>query len=131
MILENIPARFDDVIKKTFATLPEVRQFLLNHERKNLAIEKTKEQIKIAELSNFGKKFEARHVLECIEMCAKCFCNAALNHKKEQVLSAAEYQRRVDEAEKLKNTEEEYLDDQKELKASEKLIVFRPGSVGK
>lgn len=125
--METVEIQFDAYLKRKLETKPNVLSFLLNHERRAVAIERTKEQIHIAEHSNFGKKFNAKHVKEMIETCAAAFANAALNYKEQQLLSELEKSRLVNEATKIERYEAEFEEDQKELINGK--ITSRPGGV--
>lgn len=101
----EITIAFNAWIAQRFAEKQEICNFLINHERKGKCIEKLCEQIRIAELSNIRKVFDQRRYKQLIEAVAQMFCAAALEQASQEAMSAAERQRRMSEANHLKECE--------------------------
>lgn len=104
-MFSQIRDEFDAYITKNIKNL-EVRSFLVQHERKNVCIEKLCEQIRIAELSNIGRDFNLEKWRLCIHSVARMFAQACLRHQEEKILSDAEIARRLSESRKLEHAEE-------------------------
>lgn len=111
---------FDNQIKETFKNKTEVKNWLLNHERKNTCIDNLMSEIKKTELK--------KAVLlnrETIEMLGKDYANSfskiSLRYQEEQAISAMERSRRLKDAEeneeiaKLFEEEVEQIDRSREL----------------
>lgn len=105
-MIADVSQRFNDHISKVFVSKPEVRNFLLNHERKANCIANLCEQIRIAELSNIRHTFNVLKYSRVIESVVEMFCSACLKHKEEELLSRAERQKRLDEANTLEYAKE-------------------------
>lgn len=117
---------FDGFIKSKFAEKPNIMNFLLTYERKPECIKKLCEQIRLTELSNFGRKFDAQHFRYVVTEMARLFCETVLEYQEQQIMSHAERQRRIDENNRLDNLEEEWEADQKEF-LDDKKVVSYPG----
>lgn len=94
---------FDEHLKTVFASKPDILRFLLNHERKNLCLERLAKEIRMAELSQKvgGSAFNISKLRACIETTANIFALAALEAKKKELLSLMELKRLEDEAAKV------------------------------
>jgi hypothetical protein len=107
-MLNIVVARhFNAFIEKTFKPKESVKNFLLKHERKELCINNLVTALKTLELTKpqlLGKD----EVKQISEDFARMFCKAALDYAEEKALSEAERQRRISEAERIKNLEAEY-----------------------
>lgn len=117
---------FNSFIIRTFRSY-NIRQFLLNHERKPVVIERICDQIRRAEMSNIGGRFEIRRFTQLIEAAAQMFVDAALKNAEEKAISHAEMVRRMDEGARIENIAQEFASLQ--LEAESTAIVSRPGSV--
>jgi len=117
---------FDSFLVSTFKA-ESIRNYLLNHERKQVCIGKVCEQIRIAELSNLKGRFDLWRWRQVIEACAGIFANAALNHAEEKALTQAERTRRLDEACRMDNLKAEF--DALAEEALSTKLVSRPGAV--
>jgi hypothetical protein len=101
----------------------EIRRFLWNHERKPKVIDNLCEQIKICEKRDYSIKFDAKKYAKVIHETAKMFCEAALEKAKQDQLTQAERQRRIDEADKINQIEQEFEAEQAEA-MSDKIISY-------
>ena len=117
---------FNSFIIHTFKS-HVIRDFLLTHERKPVVIEKICEQVRKAEMSNIGRKFEIRRFTQLIEAASRMFADAALKNAEEKALSHAEMVRRMDESIRMENIEAEF--ESLQLEAESPVLVSRPGSV--
>lgn len=118
---------FDGYLREKFAAKPDILRFLLQHERKPLCMENLCTQIRIAELSNIGKRFNQRRYHFVICEIAKLFASAALEQVEQKLLSHAEVQRRIDEANIYETAQQCISELEKE--ARDTRLVSRPGSV--
>lgn len=95
---EQIAKIFNDRIKKVFKEKPELLKFFLNHERKNLCLDRLVKEMRQAQymvgavLRDDEKG--RRNYYEMIEHTADLFCRACLGQKEGEVMSAAEKRRR-------------------------------------
>jgi hypothetical protein len=127
-----VSIEFDRCIRKICRKLKEhsreeILKALLEHDRKGACIDHTCEAIRVAESrANIGGKFEISRFRLFIETTAGMFCNAALTHFKEQAISQAEKQRRIDDANRMANIEAEFEADQAE--ALDSRIRSYPGA---
>ena len=101
----DVARKFDALIRETFKR-EEIRRFLLNHERKPVAIQNLCTQIRIAELSNIRKKFDLEQYNFVIKEVMKMFAQAALNHKEQMMLSHSEKARLTHEAHHLERCQD-------------------------
>lgn len=124
MIIQ-ITAEFDSWLQSKFQGKPDIQRFLLNHERKHLCIQEVLQEIRKAELSNIGGRFEVTRYKLLIHTCAQMFANVAINHKHQQLLSSAERQRRIDEDGKYDRAAEILAEAEKEALSDK--IVSLPG----
>ncbi len=88
---------FDARIAEKFRTLPEVRKFLLTHERKEICIDNLCEQIQICERKLYSILFQAEDYKDTIHTVADMFCERALKKAEEDSISANERIRRMNE----------------------------------
>lgn len=97
--------KFKDTINKTFREKTEIKAFLLNHERFDLAVKKTVANIANAEqaVGSLTVKETAERIAE--ESC-KFFCGVALDHKARELRTEAEKQAEIDKAMLYKRAEE-------------------------
>lgn len=108
----------------------EIISALLNHERKPSCIDKVCEQLRDAEMKcNIGGEFKVKRFLPLIHCAADMFCNLALTHLKEQAISNAERQRKIDEANRIANIEQEFEAEQKDL--TDPRIKSYPGAAAR
>lgn len=107
MLRLEIQKHFDEFINETFKTNTAIRDFILNHERKNICIDNLTMHLKKIELTrpNYVGPGEVRLLAKDY---ARMFSRAALDHKEEQLLSEAERNRKISEADYFKNLEEQY-----------------------
>ncbi len=110
MIGPYVKLFFDEFIKDRFGTKPDVLNFLMQHERRDACFKGICEQVVKAELSNIGKRMDIRRVKLLTEAGARMFCDAALKHAEEKILTQAEKQRRIDDASRLENLQAELVD---------------------
>lgn len=107
---------FIEALMKAYNTKPEVMNFLLNHERLDIAIERITHQIRQIEFGPIGKRFTAQQFQTVVVEGAKWFAIFARQHADEHLLSHAERQRRIDQENELSNFEAEQAELKKELK---------------
>lgn len=98
MIKSLVISFFDEWVADTFKSRPIVKDFLNRHERRGSCIDAIVRQVQLAELGNLGKRLNLRMIKSLVEAGAKMFANAAIGYAEEQALSAAETQRRIDQA---------------------------------
>lgn len=79
---------FNSWIETVFKKKPDMQKFLLNHERKTLAIDKCCEQVRLYEWQTMSPKRLTVH--EIIATSARLFCSMALKQKEQQLLSKNE-----------------------------------------
>lgn len=123
-MLHQLVARiFDQTINERFKAKPNVRDFLIRHERKEVVLNNICQQIRMCELSSIRTKFDAEKLLWVVTEMAVFFAKTALDHKQEQMLSKAEVNRRVSDADKFKQLQEQFDKDQEEA-LSAKIISY-------
>jgi hypothetical protein len=96
----EIKKYFDSYLISTFKS-ESIRNYLLNHERKQRCIDRVCEQIRMAELGQLKQRMDIWRWRTLVEACAKIFANAALQHAEESALTQAEKMRRIDEATRI------------------------------
>lgn len=104
MFLFDVGERFDKFLRETFKEKTEIRDFLLSHERKRLAIENLCNQIVIAE-GRSRLKFSPAHYQKMCEEGARLFAKAAIEAHIQSRWSPAEVARRSDELSRQKEIE--------------------------
>jgi len=117
-LTRQIEIVFNSFILQLFKDKPEILRFLLNHERKQQVLVHVCQQISIAENSNIRTRFDAAKHNFLIFECVKMFCNAALMHAEQGLLSHAERSRLIDKANRIVNLEEQFTEEQKEFEKS-------------
>ena len=117
---------FDSWILSKFKS-ENIRNLLLRHERKSICVTRTCEQIRIAELGRFRHTFSIERYRTVIESVAKMFCDAVLKHAEESAISHAEMMRRIDKANELDQTRQEFEEMEREVLSGK--ITSRPGAV--
>ena len=86
----DVETKFNQFIHQTFLAKPHIQKFLLNHERKKVAIENLCEQIRLAELGLPGKmRMNQKKYVSLIHGIARMFCDAALTAKEHEIMSEA------------------------------------------
>lgn len=110
-------------ITEAFKKAPELKNFLLKHERKALFVNNMCQQIKIIERSKFRIKFEKRMYLKTILQMTQTWAKQALDAERDRRLTENEKQRRIKESEELDQFEKENEDMTKDL-LSQKIQVF-------
>lgn len=123
---QEVQKEFDTFLIHTFKN-ESIRNYLINHERKERVIDRVCDQIEQCERAVFSIKFDAYKYRTVIYECAKLFSDTALKHAEEKALSYAEKQRRIHEADHIKRCEEFMVDMDKEAKSIK--LVSTPGSV--
>lgn len=101
---------FNDYINDKFKLKPDIKAFLMNHERKEKCLLEVTTQVRIAELSNNRRGMDMHKIRILSEAGARMFCEAALQYAEEGILSSAERQRRVDVAERADKLQDELID---------------------
>ena len=94
---------FDDRIKSVFKIDPNIQRFLLNHERKNLCLERLAREIRTAELARPKNctVFNIAKLRLCVATTADLFARAALENRKKELMSIMEMKRLEEEASKI------------------------------
>lgn len=104
-MLLDVKQIFEDHLKTTLITQPEVLKFVLNHERKDLCIRNLCDQILVSE-RKLRAKFDQKKYKLMIESIANQFAQAAIDLKKQEILSQSEKKRLIKQADSLKEAEE-------------------------
>ena len=112
-MISDVTKRFDNALTDAFKIKQNVLNFLLNHERKKLVIDKLCEQILLAERGVIIMTAEKYQSL--IKDIALFFAQNAILHKEEQILSDTERLRRIADADRLKHAQENFDTMTKEL----------------
>lgn len=108
----------------------EITRALLEHERKDVCVQRVCDQIRDAENKcNIGGRLELKRFKLLIDAAAVMFCDAALEHMKQRTISQAERQRRIDEANRIQNIEQEFEEEQKDL--TDPRIKSYPGAAAR
>lgn len=87
----------ENCIKNTFATKPEVRDWLLRHDRRATFEDNLLTEIRKTELSRPGL-LKADTIVYIAKEYAKTFCHCAINAKEKELMTEGEVQRRRHEA---------------------------------
>ena len=103
---------FDDTIKSIFKSKPDIIRMLLDHETKPKCIDELCYQIKLAELGSV--KIDVIKYKLMITEIAKLFANAALEKKKQELLSDNERKRLIKDSDHIKEANEIVSDLNKE-----------------
>ena len=93
-----LASEFDKEITSMFKEKTEIRNFLLNHERKDLCINNLVTEVRKSEI-NSAFKMNKEHVITIAKEYAKTFSSAALKYAEEQAVSSLERERRIRKAE--------------------------------
>lgn len=121
---------FDSYLQQILAPKPEVLRFILNHERKPLAIRIACEQIEIAEShAKLRQVFDVSKYNGIIFQCAKMFASFALTNAEQKALSDIEVRKRIAEHNRIQDITAEFAEMEKEV-ASGKLTSY-PGQTAK
>ena len=105
----TIEALFNKEINKVFSSKPDIEKFLVNHERKNLAIDNILGEIRVCEL-RVPQLMHTKTFNEIISSSARIFCKLALEDA--EVRSMTSLQRSMAEKEAQAMQEEfDSLDD--------------------
>ncbi len=100
-MLLDVKILFDEYLRKNFKHKPDVLDFLLNHERKEVCIRNLCDQIQVCEKRSKVKlNFDAKAYKLSIEEVAKMFASAAVNAKVAALVSSVERHRRESEESK-------------------------------
>lgn len=113
----EIKQYFDSYLVSTFKS-ENIRNYLLNHERKQRCIDRVCEQIRMAELGQLKQRMNIWRWRTLVEACAKIFAEAALKHAEEAAISHAEMIRRIDKATEMERFAEEFDAEQKWVEAN-------------
>ena len=127
-MLTTITLEFNAALTRIFGEKPEVLSYLLNHERKNICIERLCEQAFIAERKMRGQ-FTTSGMLKIVDAGARIFAKAALDTAEVQAMSHAEKMRQRVEADHIKDCEAAMVDLEKE--ALDKRLHSFPGQVAR
>jgi len=100
-MLVGVEKIFDEHIRFRFLSKPDVAQYLINHERKPLVLNNLCEQVKLAENSNIGVRFNGPQFKQIVKAGADLFAKAALDYLEENLITQAEKARRISEASEL------------------------------
>lgn len=98
MFRQNVEREYDRFIKEKFKPLPQIVDFLIRHTNRDRSIDAICDQILIYERGR--RRHDLTYWKKIVEAGARSFCDAALRHQEEKLLSAAERMRRMDEAKK-------------------------------
>lgn len=97
MLIHDITAIFDQEVRRLFKDQPKVKEFILNHERKNLCIENLDVEIRKMQLvptfTLLKNDFEF-----IVKSYAYTFAHAALKEVEERKMHYLEKQKKIDEA---------------------------------
>lgn len=96
-IIEN---SFNKEVSRIFETKPQIKDMILNHERKSICIENIAAEVRKTEWSD-TYKFRKDQIEDLGREYAKTFSKLALQHAEEKLLSAAERDRREREAREM------------------------------
>jgi len=121
---DEIQTVFDQELKDTLFTKPEVLKFIIDHERKGLCLDNLHTQIRLAEFTTFPRK---ETIFQLIKDFARTFAKVALDQKEQDLLSAAEKKRLESKAHYLKDAETTFLKDMEKEEAMEGHTFFMPG----
>lgn len=113
VVRRDVEKLFNTFIESTFREKPEVKNFLHKHERKQIVIDNTCEQIRQAELK-FATKMDSKRVTSIVNECAKMFCKAALAHIEEKQISEIKRKQMEQEAHKKQEIERIYTEEVEE-----------------
>ena len=128
---EAVIALFDKRIAVTFSGLKEngrdeILRAAMTHERKGECIDNVIYQLRLLKLQ---RQMTKKNFVDIVYSCADMYCAAILEYLKQQILSQAERQRRIDEANRIANFEAEVEADQKEL--TDPRIKSYPGAAAR
>lgn len=121
-MLLDVTQLFDQYLTKNFGHKPEVLQFLLHHERRQICLQNLCGQIQIAEKrSKLRLNFDAIKYKLMIDEVAKMFAHAAVRVRVAELVSTAEKYRRQSEASKYDEIKSvvKGLDDEPRTKGGE------------
>ena len=85
MIQHTVRKIYDKYVEDTFSHKDGVKQFLLNHERKDLFISNLAKEISQVELANVT--FDKKHLLEMVTDLTRFFCSNAIAAKEKLILT--------------------------------------------
>ncbi len=103
---EQILKEFDSFILQTFKLKPEVRRYLIDHERKNICIDNLCREIQTIERRKLRIIFDLQAYKRTVRDVAKMFCEACLLHAEEKALTSNERSRRIREGQKEADAQE-------------------------
>lgn len=89
MLLFEVVTRVDRAIESRFTLQPELKSFILNHERKDWFVRNLCQQVINAETA-MGLKFTPNHLDKMCEAFVDIFAKQAIRHRDEQFLTEAE-----------------------------------------
>jgi hypothetical protein len=111
----DLRKQFDHWIVSKFETMPDVRDMLMNHERKNAVLETMATQIRLFELGNWKDHNRAVMYRKLIvETVADMFSRTALEYAEQQALSDLEKSRLRSEATRIEDLKEQFAEMQKD-----------------
>ena len=96
-MIDTLRKKFDSSLEAIYKSRPEVLKFILKHERKEICIKNLYVEIMHAEGLNLIPNLDVYDTL--IKDVAKLFARTCLEHKEQELLSAAERKRREQNAE--------------------------------
>lgn len=127
LITTDLETIFDKAIEDKFQYRMEIIRFLKTHERKQFVIEKIKEQIKLVEWTN-PRLMTGPKRQKFIQDMAIMFAQAALEHKRQSLLTQGERNLMIREADKIKRAED--MVEQLEKESQEGVKAFMIDSFG-
>lgn len=114
MSLRNMVSEaFDNEIKRLYATRQPVKEFLLNHERKNLCIENLCKEIRVAEMSH-AVNIKRETIDMLAQNFATSFARIALKHAEEKAMTQLQKDvaiRKADEEKELLRIVEDMMEE--------------------
>lgn len=121
---EIVEREFTQWITTTFQTQPEIVKYLLQHERKQTMLENLCSEVRKAEIK-MATKFTKNDLKLFVKSVGGLYARNALQALEDALLSQAEKVRRIDEAGRIKDIEDEQ-NEVNEKFASEQVISY-PG----
>lgn len=100
-----ISDRFDQKINELFSERPEIKRFILNHDRKQVCIENLNREL--WKLENTSVRTNINSLTLAIDSFAEMFARAALLSKEQELMSKTEQIRQEREFAETKRLQEE------------------------
>lgn len=89
----------------------EILKAAYEHERRPICIDNIVQQLRLLKLQ---RQMTKKNFVDIVFSCADMYVAAVIEHLKQRILTAAERQRRIAEANRIANIEAEFEADQKE-----------------